>query len=815
MNIATKLRLVVLLPLLMMLTVGGMLLHFNRVVHSHAQRESVATDVAHGTYELNVLTYEHLHRRNARTQEQWRRKHATLNNLLSGVRFPGDSDSRMLERARWTVAELDKLFAELTRSDPAVPKDLETHLVGRLLTESQSLMSLATSLSHAAETMRIQTRRRSYVLTILFIAATAAGMGVALLLLSYHVARPIRSLQRGAEELAAGRLEHKIDNTTNDEIGTLARAFDSMAESLQQRIAERDQALAALRLDEERLEALVTLNQMGEDVTVKQLADFALETVVTLTGSKIGYLAFMNEDETVLTMYSWSSQAMAECAITDKPRVYPIETTGLWGEAVRQRKPVITNDYAAPNPLKKGYPEGHVPVLRHVNAPIFDGERIVIVAGVGNKDEPYNEADVRQLTLMMQGMWRLVQRREAEDDLRRHRDHLEELVADRTAELKHAEESARQERDRAQTYLDVAGVMLVVINADQTVRLINKMGCQILGYSEAEILGQNWFERFLPPSNRDEVLATFCKLMTGAMEAVEFHENTILTKTGQERLIAWHNILLYNERGEIQGVLSSGEDITEKRRAENRLKETAAALARSNAELEQFAYVASHDLREPLRMITSFIQLLERQYQDKFDADGLRYIGFTVDGARRMEQLITDLLQYARVGTRGKEFVSVDCNRVVQMVLQNLDIAIRESQAAVSIAGTLPSVKGDDVQLSQLFQNLIANGIKFRRPEEPPHIEIAARRDGPDWVFSVRDNGIGIDPKHFSRIFVLFQQLHTRDKYPGTGIGLAVCKKIVERHRGRIWVESEPDKGAAFFFSIPAGKITGVTPVLE
>ena len=174
-------------------------------------------------------------------------------------------------------------------------------------------------------------------------------------------------------------------------------------------VAEQKQAEEKLRLNEARLQALVQLNQMT-GASLREITGFALESAVALTGSKIGYLAFLNDDETVLTMHSWSKTAMQECAIIDKPIVYPVVNTGLWGEAVRQRKPVITNDYQAPNPLKKGHPEGHIKVLRHMNTPVFDGERIVIVAGVGNKAGPYDDSDVRQLTLLMQGMWQLVQR---------------------------------------------------------------------------------------------------------------------------------------------------------------------------------------------------------------------------------------------------------------------------------------------------------------------------------------------------------------------------------------------------------------------
>ena len=244
------------------------------------------------------------------------------------------------------------------------------------------------------------------------------------------------------------------------------------------------------------------------------------------------------------------------------------------------------------------------------------------------------------------------------------------------------------------------------------------------------------------------------------------------------------------------------EQITRRETAEEELKQTVTDLRRSNAELEQFAYVASHDLQEPLRMISSYVQLLARRYEGKLDADADDFIGFAVDGAKRMQTLINDLLVYSRVGTRGKPFEPTNCEDVLNQVLANLEVAIDEGGAVVT-HDPLPTVAADSSQLTQLFQNLIGNAIKFHG-EDAPRVYIAAERKGDEWEFSVADNGIGIDPEFFERIFVIFQRLHGRDEYSGTGIGLAVCKKIVERHGGRMWVEAEQGKGATFYLTIPA-----------
>ncbi|MFZ3166678.1 MAG: PAS domain S-box protein, partial [Candidatus Methanoperedens sp.] len=620
-------------------------------------------------------------------------------------------------------------------------------------------------------------------------------------------------------------------------------------------------------------------------------------------------------------------------------------------------------------------------------------------------------------------------------------------------ERKRAEEEIEKERDKAQKYLDIARVVIVAIDVDQKITLVNKKCSEILGCSEQEIIGKNWFETFIPERVRDEVKAVFEKLMAGNIESVESFENPVLTRRGEERLIAWHNTILRDEAGNITGTLSSGEDITDHKGAEKRLsllasivdssddaiigktldgiivswnrgaqkiygysadevrgksisilvppdhpdeslqllerirkgqriehyetirmrkdgkkicafltispikdatgkiigastiawditdqkrieialresearfrsitqsatdaiisadsddniiswnkgaqtifgymeeealgkslimiiperyrdahkkglervnstgekriigktvemvgmrkdgsefpldlslstwkigtrrlysgilrdvtgrkqtdeklKQTLAELERSNKDLEQFAYAASHDLQEPLRTVSNFSQLLAKRYKGELDAKADQFIGFIVDGTTRMQEMIDNLLAYSRVSTRAKPFESTDFKTVFDQALANVKIAIEESGALVT-HDPLPAVMADASQMVQLFQNLLSNAIKFRK--EKPNITVSAAQRGNEWLFSVKDNGIGIAPEFMEHIFKMFQREHPSAEYPGTGVGLAICKKIVERHGGRIWVESQAGKGSTFYFTIPVRK---------
>ncbi len=368
-------------------------------------------------------------------------------------------------------------------------------------------------------------------------------------------------------------------------------------------------------------------------------------------------------------------------------------------------------------------------------------------------------------------------------------------------ERKRAEEALRESEIKFRSITQSATDAIISADSDDNIISWNKGAQTIFGYTEEEALGKS-VTIIMPKRYQDDHKKGLERVnSTGETRIIgKTVELVGMRKDGSEfplelSLSTWKT----EKRRLYSGIIR---DVTERKQAEEKLKQTLAELERSNKELEQFAYVASHDLQEPLRMVISFTQLLEKRYKGKLDKDADEFIGYVVDGAARMQEMINDLLAYSRVGTRGKPFEPINCEAIFSQAVINLKVAIEEHKAIVT-HDPLPVVMADASQIVQLLQNLIGNGIKFHG-EEKPRVHVSARQGGNELIFSVKDNGIGIAPESFDHLFQIFQRLHSRKDYPGTGIGLAICKKIVERHGGRIWIESEPGKGSTFYFTIPA-----------
>lgn len=332
---------------------------------------------------------------------------------------------------------------------------------------------------------------------------------------------------------------------------------------------------------------------------------------------------------------------------------------------------------------------------------------------------------------------------------------------------------------------------------DGYLKLHNPAWNHTLGYSDEELATTPYID-LIHPKDQAAARAVIERMASGGT-TIEF-VCRIRRRDG-----AWRHILWSGQGAPEDGCFYIvGKDVTERRRLDQELEDRAERLERTNAELQDFAYIASHDLSEPLRMITSYLQLLQRRYDGQLDQTADEFIHYAVDGAERMKLLIDDLLQYSRVGSVEVQRVPVDADAVLDGVLQSLEGAILERGATVT-SGPLGTVHGDATQIGQLLQNLIANAIKFARDDEPPQVRVERVDDPREWHIVVRDNGIGIEERHAERIFKMFGRLHAREEYAGTGIGLAICRRIADRHGGRIWVESTPGAGSAFHISIPDG----------
>ena len=373
---------------------------------------------------------------------------------------------------------------------------------------------------------------------------------------------------------------------------------------------------------------------------------------------------------------------------------------------------------------------------------------------------------------------------------------LSQLESER--KLRKFEKALRDSEERYRTLALVSPVSIFRTNQEGFIIYANKQWCEISGIGLSNARRTHW-TGVIEPADRQLVLSLWektirCSLPFKSEFRLQQSDGAVIWVIGQ---VAAET----GPEGQTTGYVGTLTDISSLKRAEEALQQRTIELERSNKALDQFASITSHDLQEPLRMVSSYVQLLEKNYRDRLDPSANQFIQFAVDGAARMHGLIQDLLVFSRLGTQAIEFNPVDCEQILEETLQNLEVSIRENDAVIT-HDPLPVVQADKSQLRQLFQNLLTNAIKFRG-EAPPVIHVTANPSDEEWIFSFKDNGIGIEPEFFERIFEIFQRLHPKDEYPGTGIGLAICQKIVERHSGRTWLESEPGKGSSFYFSLP------------
>ncbi len=603
--------------------------------------------------------------------------------------------------------------------------------------------------------------------------------------------------REAAKQLAQAHLN--LEQRVLDRTAELRLANERLVQEIEER--KRSESIMLARL---RLLKYASSHSLGE------LLQATLDEAEALTGSVIGFFHFVEADQKTLYLQAWSTRTLGQmCSAEGKGLHYDLDKAGVWVDCVHEQKPVIHNDYSALS-HRRGMPAGHAEIIRELVVPVFRSDQIVAILGVGNKPVDYAASDIETVSLLADLAWDITERKRAEDALREREQFLSNIF------------------EGIQDGISILDSDLNIVRTNPTIER---------WYSHTQpLVGKKCFEAYHKADHPCETCPVARTLETGKT-AYE-----IVPRTGVEGDIdGWLELyafpLIAPGSNQVTGVIEYFRDISDRKKAEealraseerhvaqleqrikertselvlaneqlineiNERKQVESELQRSNAELQQFAYVASHDLQEPLRMISSYMQLLERRYKGQLDHDADEFIGYAVDGAKRMQGLIGDLLQLSRVGTRENIFEATDCEAILKQALGNLQASIADCCGHVT-QDPLPEVTADATQLVLLFQNLIGNAVKFRGTETPL-IHVSAEPKNGKWLFSVRDNGIGIDPEHSDRIFVIFQRLHGRDEYPGTGIGLALCKKIVERHGGQIWVESEPGQGATFFFTIP------------
>ena len=503
-----------------------------------------------------------------------------------------------------------------------------------------------------------------------------------------------------------------------------------------------------------------------------------LKVILDSLQSKYGVIGYLDEDGALIIPII-TRHIGDNFDVPVKNIVFPRETwdNSAWPMAIRENRIIHSNE-----PSGK-MPKGDIQIERHITMPIKFHETVIGLLQVANKIADYTNEDIHLLEIIANQIAPIL-------DVRIRRALQEKKF--KATEAKHLE----AERKYYEVIEKTHGGLLSS-GPDGKLLLVNPGAARILGYaSPDELIGKPVADLYARQEERSRIV----KIMTGNGAHSEI-EMTFKRKDGI-LVNALVSVTVHrDEKGNLTRIDALFHDITKRKKAEESLKQTLEELARSNKDLEQFAYVASHDLQEPLRMVTSYVQLIEKRYKGRLDKDADEFIAFAVEGATRMQKLINDLLTYSRVRTRGRRFETVDINNVMEQVMSNLSSNIQETGAKILWDG-LPSIAADETQMVQLFQNLVGNGIKFHG-KDLPEVKISAVREEKEWLFYVKDNGIGIDMQYKDRIFVVFQRLHGREEYSGTGIGLAICKSIVERHGGRIMVESELGKGSTFTFTIP------------
>lgn len=828
--------------------------HVAAIDEAQSRVRAVARDIS----SLLALTQEYALYGGARPAQQWKQRHTLIVEELKPLAADTLEIYPQLTQLRGDIAALPELFANLE----AASRDLSNPLAARrkemlvdlLIANAQSSAEDAYRMQQGGAIERTRALQNLVVASVLVTLVLTAAIVLLAWLVYGRVMVPLGGLQRIAAAVRSGNLQVRNRSTTQDEFGDLAREFDAMTDSLEfertslqyaneilnELAVQREASEKRLRLIGDNIPALIAYINPQKCF---EFGNLAYEQAYGVPHSRL--LGMGAVDVLGPAVFAQSRPYMVRALGGE--RVH-FERTATRGNSLRHERVSYMPDFSASGKVVGFFSLAEdITDLKHAQTTLADSEQRIrmltdnlpaLISYIDHEQRyRFCNAFIGKVfgldTSTMLGRTMLEVRggelyaqieNNIQAALRGERvsfegegtvgerayhyqsDYIPDRAADGTVRgfyamtfditaLKNAERQLR-------TVMESSPLGMYVTDAAGKCTYTNPAWQRIAGLTHAESLGDGW-STTLHPEDRERVFTAWTAATEGAMRFQSEHR--FLRPDGT---VVWTrvNAADMHDLDRVVGYVGMVEDISAQHDLNAALALKADELTRSNSELEQFAYVASHDLQEPLRMVTSYTQLLRKRYSDRFDQDANEFMAYVVEGGQRMQALITDLLDLSRLNTTKKAFAPVALEQVLADSLAVLRLRVDET-AAVITHDALPVVPGDARQLGQVLQNLLGNALKFSGPAAPK-IHLAAQRERRYWHFSVTDNGIGIDARFFERIFVIFQRLHTRAEYAGTGIGLAICKKIIERHGGRIWVESAVGQGTTFHFTLAAQSAT-------
>ncbi|OGW52217.1 MAG: hypothetical protein A2Y81_03220, partial [Nitrospirae bacterium RBG_13_43_8] len=540
--------------------------------------------------------------------------------------------------------------------------------------------------------------------------------------------------------------------------------------------------------ERKRVETAMNLRmKLMEFAATHSLEEFlqkTLDDIDALTDSPIGFYHFVNPDQKTVLLQAWSTRTIKEfCTAKGDGMHYGIDQAGVWVDCVHQRRPVIHNDYRS-LPHRKGLPEGHADIIRELVVPIIREDKIVAILGIGNKPADYTEKDVEFVSFLADVAWEITKHKQAEETLR---------------------ESEKKYR----LIVETANEGIRVMDDRLIVTYINQKIADMLGYAKEEMIGRKWtdflFQEDIPDFNK--------KLEIRRQGISGQYERRLMRKDGSTVWTLVSATPIMNKEGQLTATFAMHTDITERKRAEEEIRklneeleqrviERTAQLEAANKELEAFSYSVSHDLRAPLRAIDGFTEILLREYGTKLNEEAKKICSIITYNAKKMGQLIDELLKLSRFGRAEMHIFPIDMKFLINSVY--LELTTPEIRQQIDFhLGDVCNASGDSILIRQVWMNLISNAIKFSSHRERSVISITSREEDDRVVFCVKDNGAGFNMKYADNLFKVFQRLHSEKEFEGTGVGLAIVQRIVQRHGGEVWAEGEVDKGATFCFSLP------------